>query len=141
MKKYIGIFLVTLVLVGGCSLSSLNPFKSAEVDDTQQGVNHYLWQASLDKLSSLPIEIEDLTSGKIVTEWTKMQGSPNELFKVEVDVLSRELRSDGLKVTVVKKEFKNGRWSEQKANKLLAVEIENQILLKARELFRKDMKK
>ena len=61
MKKYFAMMLGLLLLAGGCSWSSLNPFASEEkqIPAEQAGVNHYLWQGALDKLGSLPIEIED----------------------------------------------------------------------------------
>lgn len=142
MKKSKGLFLIALALVGGCSLSALNPFSSKEETPTsvqEQGVNHYLWQATLDKLSFMGVETADKQSGIIVFKWAKMQGAPNEMFKVRVEILCRELRSDGLKVTVLKREKSDGQWSEGGADKKLAVEIENQILLQARKLYRKDL--
>lgn len=142
MKKSKGLFLIALALVSGCSLSALNPFGSKEKNQTlvqDQGVNHYLWQATLDKLGFMGVETADKQSGVIVFKWAKMQGVPDEMFKVRVGILCRELRSDGLKVTVLKRVKSDGQWNAGGADKKLAVEIENQILLQARKLYRKDL--
>lgn len=141
MKKYFGVLLGLLFLAGGCSWSSLNPFAEEEntVPAAESGVNHYLWQGALDKLGFMPKEIEDKSGGIIVTKWVKMEGSPNDLFKVEVKIYSRELRSDGLQVKVEKRQFKDGKWIDVKADKALAAGIEHQILLQARNLYRKDL--
>lgn len=74
-----------------------------------------------------------------MTKWVKMEGSPNDLFKVEVKIYSRELRSDGLQVRVEKRQFKDGKWIDVKADKALSAGIEHQILLQARNLYRKDL--
>ena len=87
----------------------------------------------------MPKEIEDKSGGIIVTKWVKMEGSPNDLFKVEVKIYSRELRSDGLQVRVEKRQFKDGKWIDVKADKALSAGIEHQILLQARNLYRKDL--
>ena len=139
MKKYFGVLLGLLFLAGGWS--SLNPFAEKEntVPAAESGVNHYLWQGALDKLGFMPKEIEDKSGGIIVTKWVKMEGSPNDLFKVEVKIYSRELRSDGLQVRVEKRQFKDGKWIDVKADKALSAGIEHQILLQARNLYRKDL--
>ena len=141
MKKYFAMMLGLLLLAGGCSWSSLNPFASEEkqIPAEQAGVNHYLWQGALDKLGSLPIEIEDKNGGIIVTKWIRMESSPNDLFKVEAKVYTRELRSDGLNVKVYKRQMEDGQWVDVKADKTLAAEIKHQILLQARNLYRKDL--
>ena len=51
----------------------------------EQGVvvNRYLWQASLDTLSFLPMEGADPFSGVIVTDWGRVAGDPTP-FRVTV---------------------------------------------------------
>ena len=143
MKKYLSILLGVLLLAGGCSWSSLNPFAGKEkaISAEDSGVNHYLWQASLDKLGFMPIEVEDKNSGFIVTGWIKMQKSPNDLYKITVKVLCRELRSDGLQVLVQKRQIKDGKTYDVKPDKALAAGIESQILQQARFLYQKDLVK
>jgi len=132
-----------LLLAGGCSWSSLNPFAGKEkaISAEDSGVNHYLWQASLDKLGFMPIDIEDKSGGVIVTGWIRMQKNPNDLYKIKVKVMCRELRSDGLSVWVEKRQIKDGKTYNVKADKALAAEIKNQILQQARILYQNDLVK
>lgn len=141
MKRYFGILLGLLLLAGGCSWSSLNPFAEREktVSTEESGVNHYLWQGAQDKPSFMPKEVEDRSGGIIVTKWVKMEGSPNDLFKIEVRIYGRELRSGGLQVKVEKRKFADGKWVPVKTDKALVSGIKHQILLQARDLYRKDL--
>ena len=143
MKKYFSILVGLLLLAGGCSWSSINPFDNEKnkILPEDVGVNHYLWQASLDKLGFMPIEVEDKNSGFIVTGWIKMQKNPNDLYKITVKVLCRELRSDGLQVLVQKRQIKDGKTYDVKPDKALAAGIESQILQQARFLYQKDLVK
>lgn len=149
MKKQIGTILMVLVLVSGCSwmpempsMSSLNPFggeaKEEKVSE-QIGVNPYLWQAALSKLSFMPLASADSKGGVIITEWASMDKMTNDQFKITVNILSRNLRADCLKVVVFKRVMRDGRWSEVEADKKLAGEIETAILTKARNLYRRDI--
>ena len=59
------------------------------------GVNSYLWRASLDTLSFMPLMSADPFGGVIITDWFTPQESANERFKLTVYILSRDLRSNG----------------------------------------------
>jgi hypothetical protein len=79
------------------------------------GVNSYLWHASLDTLSFLPLVSADPFGGVIISEWYVAPSSPNERLKVTVYIMDRALRADGLKV-VVFRQVKNGNaWQDAQA--------------------------
>lgn len=143
MKKQICTVLTSLILISGCSwmpsMSSLNPFSGSEKKETEQqlGVNPYLWQASLTKLSFMPLASTDGKGGVIVTDWAGMDNIQNEQFKITVNILSHKLRADCLKVVVFKREMKNGRWENAEPDSRLADEIEKAILSEARKLYRR----
>ena len=143
MKKYLSILLGLLLLAGGCSWSVLNPFAEEKKQTIVEniGVNHYLWQASLDKLGFMPIEIEDKSKGLLVTGWVRMQKNQNDLYKITVKILCKELRSDGLQVKVEKRQIKDGKTYNIKADEALVTGIENQILQQARILYQNDLVK
>ena len=143
MKKYLSILLGLLLLAGGCSWSVLNPFAEEKKQTIVEniGVNHYLWQASLDKLGFMPIEIEDKSKGLLVTGWVRMQKNQNDLYKITVKILCKELRSDGLQVKVEKRQIKDGKTYNIKADDALVTGIENQILQQARILYQNDLVK
>ena len=113
---------------GGSSAAS----KSAQVSI---GVNAYLWRAVLDKLSHMPLKFADPFGGVISTDWYRSPSTPEERLKVNVYILSRDLRADGLKVAVFRQKFEKGEWSDQPINTLTAEKLEQAILEKAREFY------
>ena len=64
--------------------------------DRQVAVNRYLWQASLDVLSFLPIEAADPFSGVLVTGWGNVSGSG--AYRVTVYISDPALDARALKV-------------------------------------------
>ena len=59
-------------------------------------VNRYLWQASLDVLSFLPVEAADPFSGLLVTGWGNVGGSG--AYRVTVFISDPSLDARALKV-------------------------------------------
>ena len=70
------------------------------------GVNSYLWHASLDTLSFMPLASADPFGGVIITDWYSAPDAPNERLKVTIYILDRSLRADGLKIAV----FRQTAW-------------------------------
>lgn len=98
-------------------------------------VNGYLWRASLDTMSFMPLNSADPFGGVIVTDWYTVPESPDERFKVQIYILDRQLRADGLRVSVfreVRDEF--GGWASGTVRPETASQIENAILTRARQL-------
>jgi hypothetical protein len=99
------------------------------------GVNGFLWRASLDTLSFLPLSSADPFGGVIITDWYAPPESPAERFKVTVYILGRELRSDGVRVAVFRQKRDTGsEWIDANAGKNTSTSLENAILTRAREL-------
>ena len=99
------------------------------------GVNAYLWRASLDVLSFMPLASADPYGGVIITDWYTAPEKQDERFKCTVYILDTRLRADGLNVTVFKQtKDPSGNWVNATASDETATEIENSILTKAREL-------
>lgn len=98
-------------------------------------VNGYLWRASLDTMSFMPLTSADPFGGIIVTDWYVPPESPSERFKVQVYILDRQLRADGLRVTVFRQvRDGGGSWVSAETKPETAAEIENAILTRARQL-------
>jgi hypothetical protein len=98
-------------------------------------VNGYLWRASLDTMSFMPLTSADPFGGIIVTDWYVPPESPNERFKVQVYILDRQLRADGLRVTVFRQVRAGaGNWVSAETKPETAAELENAILTRARQL-------
>lgn len=99
------------------------------------GVNSYLWHASLDTLSFMPLASADPFGGVIITNWYSAGDSLNERMKVTVYILTRTLRADGLKVAVFRQtRGPDGVWADAQVNPQTAAKLEDAILTRAREL-------
>jgi len=98
------------------------------------GVNSYLWHASLDTLSFLPLVSADPFGGVIISEWYVAPNSPDERLKVTIYIMDRALRADALKV-VVFRQVRNGNvWQDSAPSPDTAHKLEDSILTRAREL-------
>lgn len=99
------------------------------------GVNSFLWRATLDTLTFLPITSADPFGGVILTDWYEDPKAQGERFKVTAMILDRSLRTDAIKVTVHKQtRDENGEWRSQETNHELGRKLEDTILTQAREL-------
>ena len=116
----------------GISLSNiLNPQNSIS---GSVNVNGYLWRAALNVLSIAPLISTDALGGTIITDWYVNKNIKNQRLKITAFILTRELRSDGIKVKVHIQNFKNNVWSETITDNDLAYKIEENILNEARNL-------
>ena len=98
-------------------------------------VNGYLWRATLDTVSFMPLASADPFGGVIITDWFMPPESRGERFKMTVYILSRELRADGLKVAVFRQlRDTTGNWVDGPVNASTASQLENAILTRAREM-------
>jgi Domain of unknown function (DUF3576) len=98
------------------------------------GVNAYLWRGALDTLSFMPLSSADPFGGVIITDWFTPQASSGERFKATAYILGRELRSDGVRVTIFRQVLQNGQWMDAPVSPVTVGEIENKVLSRAREL-------
>jgi hypothetical protein len=96
---------------------------------TRSGVNRYIWQASLDTLSFLPIESADPFSGLIVTDWGHVQGSPG-LYRVTVLVQRSDLGANAIRVAAFRQ---SGGGSAPLSAESIS-RIEDAIITRARQL-------
>jgi hypothetical protein len=98
-------------------------------------INSYLWSAALDYAHKLPITEIDPKTGSILTDWYKINPQDHDRYKINIFVTSSELRSDSIKVAAFSQHLqKNGQWSEEAFNNQLATEIEDGILIRARNI-------
>lgn len=98
-------------------------------------VNSFLWRATLDTLSFMPLASADPFGGVIITDWFSPPESTNERFKMTVYILSRDLRADGLRVAVFRQlRDATGNWVDGEASAETSSKLENTILTRAREL-------
>ena len=99
------------------------------------GVNGFLWRASLDTVAFMPVSSADPFGGVIITDWYAMQDTPQERFKMNVYILDRTLRADGVRVAVFRQvQDGNGGWADASVPDGANGKIEDAILTRARQL-------
>lgn len=98
------------------------------------GVNSFLWRASLDTLSFMPLASGDPFGGVIITDWYSDPAAPGERFKATVYILDTRLRADALNVSIFRQVAQNGQWADANVSPDTEIQIENAILRRAREL-------
>jgi len=99
------------------------------------GVNAYLWRATLDTLSFMPLANADPWGGVINYDWYTDPQTPGERFKATVFILDTRLRADALNVTVTKEvRGADGQWVGAPVAAQTETDLENAILTKARQL-------
>ena len=99
------------------------------------GVNAFLWRATLDTVSFMPLSSADPFGGVIITDWYSPPETPDDRFKMNVYILGRQLRADGLRVSVFRQtRDAAGNWADSAVQPKTATDLENQILTRARQL-------
>ena len=97
-------------------------------------VNAYLWRGALDTLSFMPMVSVDPFGGVIITDWFSPPTTSGERFKATAYILGKQLRTDGVRVTIFRQVREGAQWTDAPANPSTASDIENKILARAREL-------
>lgn len=99
------------------------------------GVNSFLWRASLDTISFMPLVSADPFGGVIITDWYQDPKAPGERFKLTVYILDKSLRADGVKVAAFRQVKGEGNgWTDAAVEPDTGTKIENAILVRARQL-------
>jgi len=106
-----------------------------KTEQTGIGVNGFLWRASLDTVSFMPIASADPFGGIITTDWYSASNAPNERIKLNVYILDRDLRADGVKVSVFRQtKGVNGAWGDAAVSPSMGPSLEDAILTRARQI-------
>jgi hypothetical protein len=123
---------------GGLTLLGNNDAKAQAQQQDQGGggigVNSFLWRASLDTVAFMPLVSADPFGGVIITDWYSPPSSPNERFKVNVFILGRTLRADGVRAAVFRQQMASAGWVDAPVAATTATDLENAILVRARQL-------
>ena len=99
------------------------------------GVNSFLWRASLDTISFMPLASADPFGGVIITDWYSPPETREERFKITVYILGRDLRADGIRAAVFRqRQDVGGGWIDASVERRTTVDLENAILTRARQL-------
>jgi hypothetical protein len=99
------------------------------------GVNSFLWRATLDTVSFMPLASADPFGGVIITDWYSPPEQAAERFKVNIFILGRELRADGVRASVFRQRRDgNGQWVDAAVDPATGTDLENSILTRSRQM-------
>ncbi|MEC3912885.1 DUF3576 domain-containing protein [Sphingobium sp. CR2-8] len=133
-----GLLLAALLPLAACGGGAKDRPKAdlAASKVTTIGVNAYLWRASLDTLSFMPMVQTDSNGGVIVTDWYANPNTPGERMKLTVTILDQDLRADALRVAASRQVNQGGQWVDAPVAAATVQKLEEVILTKARDLRR-----
>jgi hypothetical protein len=124
---------------GGATLGNLVTGEAFGLGEEEGGsslpVNKFLWQASLDTLSFLPLASTDPFTGVIATDWGAAPNQPGERFKVTAYMLSPALAASSLRVAVYREvRDGSGTWVPAAVDPQTPRRLEDAILTRARQI-------
>lgn len=119
----------------GVSLTDLGR-ATAQTGSGGIGVNAFLWRATLDTLSFLPLASADPFGGVIITDWySPPEINGEERFKINVLIMDQRLRADAIRVSVFRQKRSGETWIDAEINPNTEIGFENAILTTAREMW------
>lgn len=123
-------------ILGGDGLSILGGDDKKNQDGAGSGigVNAFLWRASLDTISFMPVTSADPFGGVIITDWYTPPATPNERFKLNIYIIDRQLRADGVRVSAFREIRKGDGWVSAPVAPDTTRKLEDAILTRARQL-------
>lgn len=136
------LFATAALSTGGCTIFGSDTANTASSSSGDMGpretggigVNAYLWRASLDTLSFLPLASADPYGGVIITDWYANPSKADERLKATVYILDTRLRADGISAAVFRETLVNGVWTPATVAGETNIALEDAILAKARQL-------
>ncbi|MBW8784279.1 MAG: DUF3576 domain-containing protein [Novosphingobium sp.] len=133
----VGVLACAALALAGCGHHRSRPKADlAAANISTIGVNSYLWRASLDALSFMPLLQADSKGGVIVTDWYANPSNPGERVKVTVTILDRDLSANSLRVAASRQVAQGGGWVDAPVQAATVQKLEDVILTKARDLRR-----
>ena len=133
-KSIVILFFSVFIFLSNCSKKIDKEISDIEKSQVSMAVNAFLWRASLDTVSFIPLDIVDSIGGVITTQWYEDTNNTSERIKLTIYIKDRRLRADGVSVSVFREVMLNDRWVKADINPDTANLIEASILTKAREL-------
>ena len=97
-------------------------------------INPYLWRASLESISFMPLSSADPFGGIIITEWYNDEKNLNERCKVNIFIKGAELTTNNLKASIFCQQKESGSWIDTNVDNDKNIDFENAILEKAKKL-------
>ena len=97
-------------------------------------INPFLWKASIETISFMPLASTDPFAGTIITDWYTAENSLGERCKLNIFINGADLKTDNLKVLSFCQSLKNNQWVNSLSNSEDNIRLENAILNKAKKL-------
>jgi hypothetical protein len=133
-KTTLVLFFSIFLFLNNCSKKVDIEISEIAKSQVSMAVNAFLWRASLDTVSFIPLDIVDPIGGVITTQWYEDTDSSSERIKLTIYVKDRRLRADGISVNVFREIRLEEGWAKAETNPDTARLVEASILTKAREL-------
>jgi hypothetical protein len=133
-KTTLVLFFSIFLFLSNCSKKVDIEISEIAKSQVSMAVNAFLWRASLDTVSFIPLDIVDPIGGVITTQWYEGTDSSSERIKLTIYVKDRRLRADGISVNVFREIKLEEGWAKAETNPDTARLVEASILTKAREL-------
>jgi hypothetical protein len=108
--------------------------KSGGGQGTGIQVNAYLWRATLDTLSFMPLVSADPFGGVIITDWYSPPATPDERFKANAYILSQQMTANAIQVSLFHQVLQNGQWVDAAVDPNTVSGLEDRILSRAANL-------
>ena len=97
-------------------------------------INPFLWKASIETISFMPLASTDPFAGTIITDWYTAENSLGERCKLNIFINGADMKTDNLKVSSFCQSLKNNQWVNSPSNIEDNIKLENAILNKAKKL-------
>ena len=133
-KTTLVLFFSVFLFLSNCSKKIDIEISEIAKSQVSMAVNAFLWRASLDTVSFIPLDIVDPIGGVITTQWYEDTNNSSERIKLTIYVKDRRLRADGISVNVFREIMLEEGWAKAETNPDTARLVEASILTKAREL-------
>ena len=107
---------------------------SSQVTSLGMPINPYLWKASLETISFMPLASTDPFAGTIITDWYTAETSLGERCKLNIFINGKSLKTDNLRVSSFCQTLKNNQWVNIPSKQEENTKLENVILNEAKKL-------
>ena len=107
---------------------------SSQITSLGMPINPYLWKASLETISFMPLASTDPFAGTIITDWYTAETSLGERCKLNIFINGKSLKTDNLRVSSFCQTLKNNQWVNMPSKQEENTKLENVILNEAKKL-------
>ncbi len=107
---------------------------SSQITSLGMPINPYLWKASLETISFMPLSSTDPFAGTIITDWYTAETNQGERCKLNIFINGKDLKTDNLKVSSFCQILKNNQWVNMPSKAEENTKLENVILNGAKKL-------